>query len=161
VAEVDRLAEEGRLAQITEEARLAEQSRLAVQAPPTSLVMPLVPAGPPQEAPEIAPWNHESTYEESPSLMLSALMRDSSPTPVAVAQKNEWHEPEAEPEPDPEPEDAWRPGGSGMTDTAALLRELSGLFLNKDDPEPARTPSPPPRMAPPPAPKKKKGLFGR
>jgi hypothetical protein len=48
-----------------------------------------------------------------------------------------------------------------MADTAALLRELSGLFLNKDDPDPSRTapPSRPPFGVP--APKKKKNLFGR
>ncbi len=51
-----------------------------------------------------------------------------------------------------------------MTDTASLLRELSGLF-HSDDPEPARpaptAPKPPPPAAKANPPKKKKGLFGR
>ncbi len=51
-----------------------------------------------------------------------------------------------------------------MTDTASLLRELSGLF-HADDPEPARpaptAPKPPPPAAKANPPKKKKGLFGR
>ena len=47
-----------------------------------------------------------------------------------------------------------------MTDTASLLRELSGLF-HADDPEPPKPSSPSPRAPAPPPQKKKKGLFGR
>ena len=50
--------------------------------------------------------------------------------------------------------------GSGDTDTAALLRELSSLGLDDDPPPPTARPIRPPAARVTPT-KKKKGMFGR
>jgi hypothetical protein len=50
---------------------------------------------------------------------------------------------------------------SGMTDTAALLRELSSLGVDDEAPAPAPAPRAPARPTPAAPQKKKRGLFGR
>jgi hypothetical protein len=56
-----------------------------------------------------------------------------------------------------------RPVRSELADTAALLRELSSLGLDDDEPASRNNPPAPPRQAPPPTNQKprKRGFFGR
>lgn len=101
-----------------------------------------------------------------------------APPVVAVPEPEPAPEPEPEPEIDtvetieeyvpadraPEPMAAQANGSrAGLSETAALLRELTSLGLD-DDAEPSpRMPTPPTRPKDPPKeqPKKRKGLFGR
>ncbi len=106
--------------------------------------MPLVAA----DETTAASWE---SYGPSPSAVLAALAKE-----APAAQP-------AEDVPDEEPvlTMAMPVIDRSMTDTASLLRELSGLF-HADDPAPTKPTTPSPRPAPAPAPpKKKKGLFGR
>ncbi len=119
----------------------------------TEMVMPLVTAV------EASPSSWE-TYGPSPAAVLSALSRE-APAPRATPTEDGG----------PLEADVAEVGGEfdaaptpiidrSQTDTASLLRELSGLFSTEDSepPRPAPAPAKPP---PPPPPKKKKGLFGR
>jgi hypothetical protein len=115
-------------------------------------------AAPPEGSVPLGWGAPETAYDHAASLALSAHNREAATTSPAVAvdERNAWQAAEEE----PEVEDTSR-YGPGAADTAALLRELSGLNT-KDEPDPPRN-SPPNRpSAPSPAPaKKKKGLFGR
>jgi hypothetical protein len=97
--------------------------------------------------------------------MLTELNAYAAAQPAtAVAAPAAAEEPEADDEPDPDLEPV-----RAQTDTAALLRELSGLFASSDEGRPP--PSAPAPAAPSTRPsaatpskddkKKKRGLFGR
>ena len=95
--------------------------------------------------------------------MAAAIRHETEVSHEAPAAEDEHPEPIAASAPDDN-------GYGAQTDTAALLRELSGLFASgNEDAKPPKPPAAPPGSGParPPAPpakddkKKKRGLFGR
>ncbi len=112
----------------------------------------------------------------SPAALLAELNRDASKA-VAQAIREDDRRTQAEPEPELDLEPELQPvsyapsaNGEGRADTAALLRELSGLFASGDEPRNGNgggSANPPPASHPAQRPaakdekKKKRGIFGR
>jgi hypothetical protein len=93
---------------------------------------------------------------------VTAMLRDIGDADV-VETIEEYVPDDAPAEAPAEPEPAFANGSrAGLSETAALLRELTSLGID-DDAEPSgpRGPQPPRQNAPKEQPKKRKGLFGR
>ena len=102
---------------------------------------------------------------------VTALLRDlnDTPAPDTVETVEEYvsdeYVPEGRPMTPADPEPAYANGSrAGLSETAALLRELTSLGLDDEPSPPAPANAPAPTRSVPPAkeqPKKRKGLFGR
>ena len=121
--------------------------------------MPLVPAGPPSQADQVAPWAaSEAAYDEAPSLALSAFNREASAAPVAV-KTDAWQEAAEEDEPDEEIDE--RPSYDGGSERQAVMRMFGDLMSGGEPEAPPSAPAPSRPSAPAAPTKKKKGIFGR
>ncbi|HWL37968.1 MAG TPA: DUF4388 domain-containing protein [Frankiaceae bacterium] len=164
--EIERLAAEEAARQEAERVAAEETERLAAEEAARE-------AAEREEAERALAEAAEPDPEPEPvnAFEVTALLRDLNDSPAidTVETVEEYvpdeYVPEGRPMTPADPEPAYANGSrAGLSETAALLRELTSLGLD-DEPAPSAPAStPPPARSAPPAkdqPKKRKGLFGR